>query len=419
MRRILLALLLTTVCASLHAQRHEIFDEQIRTLQVVANNDWLSMPVLKLNEGFLDIDFDDFTHEYRRLTYKIEHCEADWSVSESLFESEYIVGFASGNTIDDVQESLLTNVLYTHYSLQIPNEKCRIKMSGNYKLTVCDEDNDDTPVLTACFMVVEPLMGLGLSVTTNTDIDINNSHQQVSMELAYSTISVTNHQEQIKTVVLQNGRWDDARWNATPQYITPDGLGWSWDFGKALLFDGGNEYHKFETLSTDHPSMGIDRLSWDGQQYHAYVYADAPRLNYVYDEDANGAFYIRNSDNINNDYQSEYMWVHFQMASPERITNGSVYMNGNWTYDRFLPQYQMVYDEEKHMYQGEVLLKQGYYSYQYVVLDKDGNTHTVPTEGNFFQTENQYQALVYYREQGGRTDKLVGYQQISFPQRNP
>ena len=415
--RFILMTLVVFVCTSLQAQRHEIFDEQIHTLQVVANNDWLSMPVMKLNEGFLDIDFDDFTHEYRRFTYKIEHCEADWSVSESLFESEYVAGFANGNTIDDVQESLLTDFLYTHYHLQIPNDKCQLKLSGNYKLTVYDDNDDEKPVLTACFMVVEPKMGVAIRATSNTVVDVNMAHQQVAMDVTFNSLHVVDYSSQIKTVVLQNGRWDDARWNAIPQYITPDGLGWSWDFGKSLLFNGGNEYHKFETLSTDHPTMGIDRLSWDGHQYHAYLYTDVSRPNYVYDEDANGAYYIRNSDNNNNNYQSEYLWVHFQMESPERISNGSVYVNGYWTYDRFLPQYQLAYDDEKHMYKGDILLKQGYYSYQYVLLDKEGNTHVVPTEGNFFQTENKYQALVYYREQGARTDQLVGYQQVTFPAR--
>ncbi len=413
-RKAILILMITTLngwCAHSFAQRHEILSEGIQSLQVIANGKWLSsMPVMDLSNGYVDISFDDMTHEYHRYTYKLEHCEADWRPSEELFASDYCDGFSSGNTIDDVQESLLTNVLYTHYSLQIPNEKCRIKMSGNYKLTVCDEDNDDTPVLTACFMVVEPLMGLGLSVTTNTDIDINNSHQQVSMELAYSTISVTNHQEQIKTVVLQNGRWDNACWNPSPQYIMPDRL--RWDHNKNLIFDAGNEYRKFEILSTDVASMGIDKIRWDGEEYHAYPYLSQPRPNYIYDEDANGAFLIRNSDNVDSDFTSDYMSVHFQLQCPERLKD-DVYVNGNWTCDRFLPQYRLTYNDDTKTYESVVRLKLGYYSYQYVTLDAEGKVHICPTEGSFYQTENKYQALAYYRAPGGRTDLLVGYQEIS------
>ena len=414
MKKVLTIFFMAFVCTVAYAQRHEIFDEQIHSLEVVANDNWLDMPIINLHgNDVIHIDFDDLTHEYRRYVYKVEHCEADWSVSNDIFESEYISGFARDNSIDDVQESVLTNVLYTHYHFQLPNEKCRLRLSGNYKVTVYDDNDDEKPVLTACFMVVDSKMGVMLEGLTNTDVDVNVSHQQIAMEVKYGGITVANPSAQIKTVVLQNGRWDDARQNVPAQYVMPDGL--RWEHNKNLIFDAGNEYRKFEMLSTDHASMGLDRIEWDGTAYHAYPFVSLPRPSYLYDEDANGAFYIRNSDNYNNQTESEYFWVHFQLYSPERIPNGSIYLNGTWTYDRFLPEYQMIYNEVEKMYTGTVLLKQGYYSYQFLLLGADGRTHVVPSEGSFYHTENSYQALVYFREQGGRTDQLLGYQQIFVP----
>lgn len=207
------------------AQRHEILNKNIRSLQVVANKDWLALPIMELGNGMLDIDFDDLTHEYHRYSYKLEHCEADWRPTTSLFESDYVEGFANGNTIDDVQQSLLTNTIYTHYHLSIPNEVCRPKISGNYLLTIYDDDGNDA--IKVCFMVKEPFtqsMGIGLNVVTNTDATINTAHQQVEMELKYNSYNVTNPQTQIKTVLLQNKRWDNARWNAKPQYVMSDGF---------------------------------------------------------------------------------------------------------------------------------------------------------------------------------------------------
>ena len=107
------------------------------------------------------------------------------------------------------------------------------------------------------------------------------------------------------------------------------------------------------------------------------------------------------------------MQVHFQLSCPQPV-KGDVYVNGDWTYDRFLPQYKMAYDEESKSYQTVIPLKLGYYSYQYIVLNENGRTEIMPTEGSYYQTENTYQALVYYREQGGRTDKLVGYTSFKF-----
>jgi len=411
-RKAVLLLLSTIFSIAAVAQRHSILNENIRSLQVVANQDWLALPIIEVGNGVLDINFDDLSTEYHRYTYSLQHCESNWKPSTSLFESDYVDGFASGNTIDDVTPSLLTNTAYTHYHLRLPNSNCQPKLSGNYLLTIYD-DNDNVAIK-VCFMVKEPFtksMGVALNVVTNTDATINNAHQQVEMELKYNSYNVTNPQSQIKTVLLQNKRWDNARWNVKPQYVMNDGLRWSHNAN--YIFWAGNEYRKFEILSTNVATTGIERILWDGKHYNAYPFISLPRPNYLYDEDADGAFLIRNSDNNNINTESDYVLVHFQLSSPQ-FTNGDVYVNGDWTYDRFLPQYKLIYDDQSKSYKAVIPLKLGYYSYQYVLVDENGNAEIAPTEGNYYQTENSYQALVYYREQGGRTDKLVGYTAVKF-----
>ena len=407
MKKAIFFLSLVFICnLNICAQRNEILDKNIASLQVVANNDWLSLPIITLNSNdFVNISFDDLTHEYHRYCYKIEHCEADWQTSSALFESDYIDGFVSGNTIDDVQESTNTVQLYTHYNISFPNNKCRPKISGNYRVTIYDENDEKHVVCRAYFMIVEPSMGVHLNITTNTDIDINGKHQQVEMAIDYGNNIVSNPQTQIKTVVMQNGRWDNAVINARPQYIKANGL--QWIHCKDFIFDGGNEYRKFETLDVTHTTMGLESINWDGHNYHAWIWTDEPRPSYIYDKDANGAFLIRNSDNIDNDVNSDYIITHFRLKSPQ--TADPIYINGFFTNDRFLPQYEMKWNEKNQQYEGELLLKQGYYSYQYLMMKPEGKLKPVPSEGNFCQTENTYQALIYFKANGDRTDRLVGY----------
>lgn len=400
-----------TACFSgtVNAQNNVIKSDNIASLQIIAGNNWLSLPIIKLNgTDQINVSFDDLNHQYHRYAYKLEHCEADWAVSDGLFESDYCEGFADGNTIEDVEESINTNTLYTHYKFSIPNERCKPKISGNYRLAVYDENEGDT-VFTACFMIVDPLVNVSMSVTSNTDIDTNKSHQQVGMAINYPSIRITNPSQEIKTVILQNGDWHNARCNVPSQYQTIDGM--KWEHNKALIFDGGNEYHKFEILSVSNPTLGIEDTWWDGSEYHARVWTDLPRPSYTYDEDANGAFYIRNSDNIENDRASEYVVVEFRLQAPRQ--KGDVYINGMWTNNQYIPQYIMTYNEIDRQYEAKVKLKQGYYSYRYVVVDND-RPLPVTSEGNFFQTENTYQALVYYRGIGQRTDLLVGYKDLKF-----
>lgn len=407
MKKAIFFLSLVFICnLNICAQRNEILDKNIASLQVVANNDWLSLPIITLNSNdFVNISFDDLTHEYHRYCYKIEHCEADWQTSSALFESDYIDGFASGNTIDDVQESTNTVQLYTHYNISFPNSKCRPKISGNYRVTIYDENDEKHVVCRAYFMIVEPSMAVHLNVTTNTDIDINGKHQQVEMAVDYGNNIVSNPQTQIKTVVMQNSRWDNAVINAHPQYIKANGL--QWIHCKDFIFDGGNEYRKFETLDVTHTTMGLESINWDGHNYHAWIWTDEPRPSYIYDKDANGAFLIRNSDNIDNDVNSDYIITHFRLKTPQ--IPYPIYINGFFTNDRFLPQYEMKWNEKNQQYEGELLLKQGYYSYQYLMMKPEGKLKPVPSEGNFYQTENTYQALIYFKANGDRTDRLVGY----------
>ena len=412
MKKYLCLYLLITVVSTLYAQKDEIYDPNISTLQVVSGDRWLSMPIIKLNDHeVINIGFDDFTHEYRRFTYTIEHCDADWTLSEDLFSSDFIEGFSEGNTIDDKEESINTNVLYTHYSFCIPNDRCRIKLGGNYRVTVYDENNGNEKVFTAHFMVLDPQMGIMMDVSSNTDIDINKSHQQVSMKLSYGSITVTEPHEQIKSVVLQNGRWNTAVVNTPAQYIMPNGL--QWLHCRDLIFEAGNEYHKYEMLDPDHPSMGVDKILWDGDNYHVYPFGCEPQYNYIYDEDANGAFYIRNSDNIENDRSSEYMYVHYLLKS-DRIVNGTIYIDGRWTREQLTPDYQLFYNEETGLYEVTLLQKLGYYNYHFVLVGDDGTIRQLPSDGCFYQTENKYQCLIYFRGRQDRTDILVGYQEVQY-----
>ena len=412
MKKYITMLILLAFTTIVCAQKNEIYDPNISTLQVVAGDRWLSMPVIRLNQDeVINIGFDDLTHEYRRFTYTIEHCDADWTVSEGLFTSDFIEGFVEGNTIDDKEESVNTNMLYTHYALSIPNDRCRIRMGGNYRVTVYDENNDHQKIFVAHFMVLDPRMGVMMEVSSNTDIDINKSHQQVAMKLSYGSVTVTEPHEQIKSVVLQNGRWNTAVVNTPAQYIMPNGL--QWLHSKELIFEAGNEYHKFEMLDPDHPSMGVDVIRWDGTDYHVYPFACEPQNNYVYDEDANGAFYIRNSDNYENDRSSEYMLVHYLLKT-DRIKDGNIYIDSRWTNEQLTPDYQMTYNEESGYYEAVIQQKLGYYNYHFIVVHDDGTIRQLPSDGNFYQTENKYQCLIYYRGKQDRTDILVGFQEVQY-----
>ena len=401
--------ILSLLCPLALSAGNRIYSPQIKSLQAVVNQDFLSPAVMRLHtDDILQIAFDELSHDYHRYAYNIERCEADWTPSEEVFESDWLEGF-NAIVIDDHEQSVNTIIPYTHYQLQIPNDQCRLKMSGNYRLHIIDDESQKE---LACveFMVTDQTMSLFMEASTNTDIDHNISHQQLSISLNYNNHIVTNPQEQIRMVVRQNDREDNSRLHVSPSFIQANGL--RWQHHQQLIFDAGNEYHKYEVLDPSHPTMGIDYINWDGEQYQVYPFINEPRPHYIYDEDADGAFYIRNSDNRENDTASEYVWVNYRLKAPE-LPFGRIIIQGMWTTEA--PEtYLMSYDEKERLYTASILQKQGYYSYQYLWQDQDGHLQTLPSEGNFYQTENRYQAYIYYKGTGERTWRLVSYRQLIF-----
>ena len=413
MKKITVLLSLLCCASAITAQRHEILDRQLHTLQVVVNDDPLLPPIMNLGGGnHLEIGFDEFSHEYHRYIYKVEHCNADWSPSTEIFESDYMNGF-NREPIENYEKSFNTTVLYTHYSLRIPNENISLKLSGNYKLTVYNDEGDEpVPVLTACFSLVESGVGIGATVSTNTDIDFNKSHQQVDFSVNYGLVKVIDPHRELKTVIMQNRRWDNCGVNPKPHIQAANKI--EFTHNRQLIFPAGNEYHKFEILDVHIPTLNVDRMEWFDPYYHATLYPNQTARNYLYDEDQNGAFIIRNSDDEDVATTCDYVFTHFTLKSPQ-LPGGEVYLNGEWTYNRFIPEYRMTYNRETQAYEATALLKQGYYNYNYLFVP-DGETqgNSGRTDGNFYETENEYIILVYHRPNGGRYDKLVGYRRMNF-----
>lgn len=395
-------LLSCIILATLARGQHRVYDPNVHTLQVTLNDNPLLPPVLTLGKAaYLRISWDEMSHDYHRYTYRLVHCTRDWKPTEDLFESDYLHG-ANDLPVEDYETSFNTTQTYTHYSMTFPNRDASPLLSGNYKLVIHEDGREaDDPTLEVRFAVVERAMDLSMQVSANTDIDFNDSHQQVSLSLGYGTLAVTNPEEQIHARVVQNRRQSRTVEGMRPDINKAGGL--EWRHCRQLIFPAGNEYHKFEILDVNHSGMNVDNMRWYEPFHHATLWVDEVPANYLSGEDRNGAFYPRTEDQEDNDTQAEYTVVHFTLQSPQ--LDKDVYVSGNWSNGETAPECLMQYNDGDGCYEAAVMLKQGYYDYQYITSDGA----TLQTMGDFWQTENEYQAFVYYREPGGRYDRIVAY----------
>lgn len=394
-----------------NAQTNACYVANLRTIQTKVNGEWGKPPVLLLqSNNYMEISFDDLQHNYVRYTYAITHCDATWEPSD-LYEGDYMTGMNNAYRIDNYTQSMNTEMMYNHYTLRIPNNDVKLLVSGNYKVDIY-EDGDDDPVATACFSIVDPKVGIDISVSPNTDIDSYQSHQQVDFNINYQTYECTNPEAEFKPVVVQNRRWDNHVSDILPTYLRTNQL--VYIHNQKLIFDAGNEYRRFEILDRYVPTMRIERMAYQPPYYHAYLFGDKPRTNYKYDQDQDGRYYVRNGDNYENDSESDYFYTHFTLNMPE-ITGGDVYIHGDLTYGLFTDDNKMEYNMIDHQYEKTLLLKQGSYNYLYLFIPNGSEEATGNmTEGDFHQTENEYYIYVYHRPFGGRYDKLVAFKALTY-----
>ena len=73
----------------------------------------------------------------------------------------------------------------------------------------------------------------------------------------------------------------------------------------------------------------------------------------------------------------------------------------------------MKYNEQDQIYETSFKFKQGFYNYKYVVLRSDNTIDEGAISGNFWQTENNYKVLIYYRDLGARYDRIIGFGEVS------
>lgn len=405
------SLMLVAVCAA--AQRNTAFSERIRSLEVTVDGDRTRPAVAKLGSESVEISFDDMTHDYVRYVYKLEHCDHNWQPSDGLFENNYMSGTNLDHPIDDYERSRSTSNLYTHYRLRLPNANVRPLLSGNYRVSIYDDSDTSTPLAVACFSLLESgKFTVAASATVDTDIDSRDSHQQLSLAVGMGNVEVRDPSREVFVTVLQNKRYDNAIHNPEPTFESSREL--RWEHCRDLIFPAGGEFRKFEIINVHQSGLNVDRMRWFDPYYHAMLYAGKPMTNYIYSEEVNGSYVIRGDGDISPETECEYVVVHFTLQSP-RIDGGDFYVCGWWNTFNFLPENRMHYDEDEGAYTCSLLLKQGYYNYQYLFLpDGERQASTAEAEGNFFQTENEYTVLVYAHLQGERYDRLLGYRDFRY-----
>jgi hypothetical protein len=422
MRRSLTAAILFIGVLSASAQRTAVdthttvFDDRVKTLKLTVGDSTtprVGTPVLALSTGdYLTIAFDRLEEERTYFRYELIHCDVNWQ-PDNLAYVEYLDGFNEAQ-IEDYAFSEATNTHYIHYTFALPNEGMMPTISGNYLIRVYEESQPDVTVFQARFTMSEQTAILSSSVTSRTDVDSNREHQQLSVSANVERSSVTDIFNDITLVIEQNGRIDNQSVLTKPLRVSGRTL--IYEHQPELVFNAGNVYRRFESVSVTYPGMHIEENAWHAPYYHTILETDKSRARYTYNYDHNlaGAYVVREYNSDDSDVQADYTVVHFSLDYPE--TPGyEFYVEGDFTQRRFSDECKMRYNHERERYELAMLLKQGSYSYQYLAVPVNGATRgrTDVIEGDKYETQNTYRIFLYNRRPGERYDRLIGVSEIT------
>lgn len=367
----------------------------------------LDKPIITLGSGELTLTFDDLEEESRYLKYTLIHCTHDWKPSD-MNQIEYLDGYME-DEINTYDYSFNTTVHYMQYSLTFPNENIRPTKSGNYILFVYD-DTPDHPILTRRFMVKEDVQaGVSGSVHTASDVSKRFTHQEVDFSVATGAYIVRNPALNLHATIQQNDRWDNAITGLTYRSGFPGEYSFDYDDGRNL-FDGSAEFRTFDIRSLRTNGDRIVGINFDHRQNQAYVLQDDARPFGAYESrnTMHGACIYRNID-MSNPFSEDYVNTHFTLKSPFPFTDGDVYVFGQLTDWRILPEAKLQYNEQYRFWEAVLFIKQGLYNYQYVYVPHGGDKiDATYIEGNHFETLNDYTVYVYLREEGSSYDRLIG-----------
>lgn len=387
---------------------NHIYVNNIKTVRLHYPGNQMAMPVINLNSNDqVELSFDDLDADTKYYYYTYQLCNSDWTPA-NIGQFDYIKGFTQ-DRIRDYKYSSVALTRYTHYRMILPDPRMNLTRSGNYIVKVFLNGDTSRLVFTKRLMVVDKKADINARIIQPFDPNLANNHQRIQFTVTTKGLDQLNASQQIKIAVLQNRRFDNAVTDLKPNIVRGNKL--EYNNENDAIFPGGREW-RYVDLTDFH--LQSDRVLTADYKRHStdvFLRDDAPITGpYLFYNDLDGAYYVSAIRGTNPFWEADYATVYFSFVPPNGVPypDKDIYLFGQLTNYNFTDSLRMVFNPDKKKYETHLFLKQGYYNYTYLAVDKNNPSVYSQLDGNFFETENLYTILVYYKSFSSRADELIG-----------
>jgi len=398
------------------AQQEEIiYKPYISTVQLFQYGNQQGLPVYTLNSGDqVELGFDDLEGSLKNYYYTYVLCDYNWQ-PVNLNPFDYIKGFTV-NRISTYRYSSIAFTRYTHYQAILPDRNAALPTrSGNYLLKVFLDGDTSKRVFSKRMYVLDPKVTIAAEVVQPFSPQVFTTHQKLKFSASVKGINSFSAAQQVKAVILQNNRWDNAQTDIPPTFVRGNVL--EYNSENIAIFEAGKEWRWLDLRSFRLQSDRVEKATYNKTSTDIFLKPDADRRaqRYVYFPDYNGMYNIATYETINPLWQGDYASVYFSYVPPNGIpyAKQDIYLIGGFTGYNLSDKWKMTYNEELKLYETKAFLKQGYYNYSYSLKDTDTPGKITPLEGNYWETENSYTILIYYKSFTDRADQLIGVSQVN------
>ncbi len=381
----------------------------IKSLKTFSSKDANSIPVLSSPRDLLTIDFDVQTEFSPNINIIFKFCDKNWNPTDNLFLANQ-----GKNTAYTLNYFLLPTTVEEakyHYTNTFPDKDGYVAFpySGKWKFFVVDSQEPTKIFAEGKFFVVKADVPLKVETKRETLDDKTYFPPQlghVNWILVEAAPKEDYFPFQVDELeIVQNYLMDNSI--SVLRNSTDQNRVFEWDGGNKIRFIAkdvrpGNEYRQTNLQNINIYNSKNVKAQFDGMEYSRFLLFSK--------NDNNGSFTLQPPK----DMYSTYMNVTFQVKPPEEIY-GDIFLVGAFNDWQLSEKNKMNFNGDH--FELTLELKRGVYDYQYVVVNGDysdvTNQNWYILEGNDWQTTNEYNIFLWYRDQEyGGYDRIIGYSKI-------